>query len=162
MTESTTPMPSSAPPSVELPLFERIYVWEFPIRIVHWVNALSLTVLFATGLYIAHPVLSSSGEAWDSFVMGRVRQIHFATAYVFTAALLLRFAWLVLGNQYSRSGIPRPWRSQWWKSFLNQAFQYLKLDAGRPHLGHNALAGLGAIRLVLLVVSAEISKSRSS
>jgi Ni/Fe-hydrogenase 1 B-type cytochrome subunit len=142
MTESTTPMPSPAPRTAEQPLFERIYVWEFPVRIIHWVNALALTVLFATGLYIAHPVLSSSGEAWDSFLMGRVRQIHFATAYIFTVALFFRFAWFLMGNQYTRSGIPRPWRRQWWQNFSRQAFQYLKLDAGRPHLGHNALAGV--------------------
>ena len=28
----------------------RKYVWEFPIRLTHWVNAIAIAVLFLTGL----------------------------------------------------------------------------------------------------------------
>ncbi len=37
------------------PRFERILVWQAPIRIFHWINAAAITVLFLTGLYIASP-----------------------------------------------------------------------------------------------------------
>ena len=79
MTQSIT-APKTAPG--EGGLYRRVYVWEKPVRVFHWVNALSITVLFATGLFIAHPILGNSGEAYDNFLMARVRQIHFIAAYV--------------------------------------------------------------------------------
>jgi len=144
MSQSTTPMPSAATPTAsnEEPLFERVYVWEAPIRLTHWVNALSLIVLFSTGLYIAHPVFTGSGEAWNTFVMGRVREVHFAAGYVFAVALALRFLWFLLGNEHTRSGIPRPWSPEWWRAFLGQGIRYVTLDVGAPPLGHNAMAGV--------------------
>jgi len=53
--------------------FRRAYVWQVPVRLTHWVNALCISVLFLTGLYIASPILAPSGEPANHFVMGRVR-----------------------------------------------------------------------------------------
>jgi hypothetical protein len=47
--------------------YARKYVWEFPVRLCHWLNVLSITVLFATGLYISSPLLSPNGEPWQNF-----------------------------------------------------------------------------------------------
>jgi len=156
MSESTTSMGSSATPARSGPFFERLYVWELPVRIYHWVNAISLTVLFATGIYIAHPILITGGEAWNSFLMGRVRQVHFAAAYIFTSVLLWRIAWIFVGNEYASSGIPRPLRPEWWRSLLRQAFQYMKFNSGTPHMGHNALAGLSYTVFMGLLGTAQI------
>jgi len=35
--------------------FKRVYVWEVPVRIFHWINGLSLTVLVLSGFLIADP-----------------------------------------------------------------------------------------------------------
>jgi len=128
--------------TAEVERFERIYVWELPVRAFHWINALAITLLFATGLYMAHPVLISSGEAYDKFVMGRVREIHFASAFVFAFNYLWRLVWFFFGNRYARTGVPYPWRASWWRALGHQLFLYLSLETGRPHLGHNAMAGL--------------------
>src|SRR5689334_20486222 len=122
--------------------FRRQYVWEIPVRITHWVNAACLIILFLSGLYIAHPILSPSGEAYRNFVMGRVRQIHFVTAMVFTVSFLVRIYWFWVGNNYSRSGFPFVWRAQWWRDLFRQLADYLKLERGHVHLGHNSLGGL--------------------
>ncbi len=142
MTEATPSMESAGKLGAHPPAFQRIYVWELPVRLFHWINALCLTVLFATGLYIAHPILIASGEAWNNFVMGWVRLIHFAAAYVFTATFLWRLVWMFLGNQYAASGVPRFWRARWWANVTEQALDYARLSTGRPHLGHNDIAGL--------------------
>lgn len=136
--------PTPMPPSVDggFPRFERIYVWERPVRIAHWVNAACLLVLFLTGLYIATPILSASGEAYEQFFMARMRQIHFIAAYVFIVFFLLRVVWFFFGNPYARSGFPYVWRVSWWKDLGRQLWDYIRLDFGTPHLGHNSLAGL--------------------
>jgi len=156
MTEPTTSMASPATPAARVPLFERIYVWEFPIRVAHWVNAICLSVLFATGLSIAYPIFSSSGEAWNSFAMGWVRQVHFATAYIFSVVMLWRLVWFFVGNEYARSGFPRFWSGDWWQDLLGQALQYAKLETGKPHMGHNAMAGLAYTIFIWLLGIAQM------
>ena len=123
-------------------VYGRRYVWELPVRLSHWINAAALLALFATGLYMASPVLAPNGEAYRHFVMGRVRQIHFVSGYLLLFGFLLRVYWFYTGNNYSRSGFPFVWRKDWWDDLFKQATQYLKLERGHVHLGHNALAGL--------------------
>jgi len=122
--------------------YRRRYVWQLPIRLSHWVNALCIVVLFLTGEYIAHPQLAPAGEPYRHFVMGRIREIHFAFAFVFLVSFLWRVYWFWFGNNYARSGFPFVWRAAWWRDLTRQARQYLSLRRGHVHLGHNALAGL--------------------
>ena len=59
----------------------RVYVWELPVRFYHWLNALVIIALIATGFYIANPLaLQSQHEATGQFTMGWIRYIHFAAA----------------------------------------------------------------------------------
>ncbi len=122
--------------------FRSKYVWQLPIRLCHWITVVSLIALFLSGLYIWHPVLAPAGEPSRHFVMGRIRQIHFAFAYVFLISFFWRIYWFWMGNNYARSGFPFVWRASWWRDLVHQAGQYLRLERGSVHLGHNALAGL--------------------
>ncbi len=71
--------------------FKRVLVWELPVRIFHWLNALCITVLAVTGFIIAYPpALMSTAEAVDSYWFGTVRTIHFVTAYVFLLNAIVR------------------------------------------------------------------------
>ncbi|HEY4361725.1 MAG TPA: Ni/Fe-hydrogenase, b-type cytochrome subunit [Bryobacteraceae bacterium] len=121
--------------------YGRKYVWQVPIRLTHWTFALSIPILMITGLLIARPQLSPSGEAYRNFWMGRIREIHFITAYALTVAIALRAYWFFVGNNYARSGFPLFWRLDWWKAVLHQMVEYLHLERGHVHLGHNSLAG---------------------
>lgn len=136
--------------------YERVYVWQWPIRVFHWVLALALLVLFVSGWLIGNPVLVSNGEAVDHFVMGRVREVHLASGMVFAVAFAWRAAWFFLGNRHARSGFPAVWRATWWRNLWRQATDYLQLEAGHPHLGHNALAGLSYAVLVAGLGAAQI------
>ena len=133
---------STAPSAWPAGYYRRRYVWQWPIRLSHWINALCIVVLFATGEYIAHPQLAPAGEAYKHFVMGRMREIHFAFAFVFLISFLWRIYWFWMGNNYARSGFPFIWRTAWWRDLTRQARAYLSLQRGHVHLGHNALAGL--------------------
>jgi Ni/Fe-hydrogenase 1 B-type cytochrome subunit len=132
--------PRSAKPAARL--FHRRYVWQWPIRVFHWLNALCIAGLFTTGLYIAFPWAHSPAEAWQMFLMGRFRQVHFILGYVFAVNYLWRCAWFFMGNRYARSGFPYVWRPAWWKDLFVQAGEYLALRRGVIHLGHNALGGV--------------------
>jgi Ni/Fe-hydrogenase 1 B-type cytochrome subunit len=131
--------------------YGRRYVWQLPVRIAHWVNVAAMLTLFWTGLYIASPILAPNGEAYKNFVMGRVRQIHFVAGYAMLFAFLLRVYWFYVGNNYSRSGFPLFWRAAWWGDLKSQTIQYLRLERGHVHLGHNALAGMAYTLFVIVL-----------
>ena len=61
-----------------------VYVWELPVRIYHWVNALCIVILCITGFIIADPpAILNASEAYFSYWFGVVRFIHFVAAFVF-------------------------------------------------------------------------------
>jgi len=89
--------------------FKRVLVWELPVRIFHWLNALSITVLIITGLIIANPpAILSNVEASESYWFGTIRAIHFISAYVFLLNAIARIYWAFRGNYYAnwRAFIP--------------------------------------------------------
>jgi Ni/Fe-hydrogenase 1 B-type cytochrome subunit len=129
--------------------YRRRYVWQWPIRIFHWVNALCVTTLFLSGLYIASPLMAPAGEAFGNNVMGTVRMVHFSAAFIFLISFLWRIYWFYMGNNYARSGFPMVWKGQWWSDLARQVGDYLRLGRGHIHLGHNALGGLAYTLFVI-------------
>ena len=43
---------------------ERVYVWEVPVRLTHWLIVASILLLAVTGLYIGSPVMVERAEAF--------------------------------------------------------------------------------------------------
>jgi Ni/Fe-hydrogenase 1 B-type cytochrome subunit len=134
--------PGAPPEPAATTHYERVYVWQWPIRIFHWVTVLAVIVLFATGYFIAFPFLTSGGGESGVFVMAWARQLHVVAGFVFGIAFVWRMVWFVLGNRYARSGFPFVWRRSWWRDLFQQMWDYMRLDFGTVHMGHNALAGL--------------------
>ena len=82
--------------------YKRVYVWELPVRVFHWINALCIVVLGVTGFIIADPpALLSQHEAWETFTFAKVKVVHFITAYIFVGTILMRVYWSFVGNQYA-------------------------------------------------------------
>lgn len=130
--------------------FRRVYVWELPVRIFHWVNALSITMLCATGYLIGAPVrMFFAVEAYQQYWFGAVRFTHFAFAFLFTFNLLFRLYWGFVGNKYSRLINFLPLK----KAQRQEIIEVLKADIMQTKLhgplstGHNALAALTYIGL---------------
>ncbi len=122
---------------------ERVYVWELPVRVTHWLLFFSVLILSATGYYLGHPFISVPGPAKEHFVMGTARAIHLYTAIVFTLAVLVRiFYWSFAGNRYARLTelIPLSLRRlrSFWATFLYYSFLRRHPDV---YPGHDALAG---------------------
>lgn len=119
-----------------------VYVFEAPVRIWHWVHALSIVALCATGYLIANPLPSIGGEASEHFLMGNLRLIHFVAGYVFAIGFAVRIYWGFVGNKYSRELLYLPvWRKAWWREMWEEILYYLFLRRNAPpSVAHNALA----------------------
>jgi len=121
----------------------RIYVWEIPVRVYHWINALCVATLAITGYLIGSPFAIQRGiEASFSYWFGTIRFIHFVAAYVFFFNFLFRLYWGFVGNRYA-----------WWTNFimhrkwqLKEAVDVLRVDILQTRdkplrsIGHNSLA----------------------
>ena len=49
----------------------RVFVWELPVRVYHWINALCILALIGTGFLIGDPPAIMTGrEAYSNFWFG--------------------------------------------------------------------------------------------
>ena len=132
-------MAESHPTSTDL---ERVYIWELPVRLTHWVLFFSILILSITGYYIGHPFISVPGAAKDHFVMGTMRAVHLYTAIVFGLAVLVRIYWFFVGNKYARLAEFIPWTRERWSNFWDSFLFFCFIRRGpAPYHGHDALAG---------------------
>jgi len=120
----------------------RVYVWEWPVRATHWLTAYSIAFLAATGYYIGHPFVISTGPAGQHFVMGYAKLVHFYAAVVFALSVLSRIAWMFMGNRFSRwdKFVPVHHRR---RAGLMASLRYYLFALRQPpgFVGHNPLAG---------------------
>ncbi len=125
--------------------YRRVYVWEFPVRVFHWINAAAIFILIGTGILISYPfVLFNRFEASAQYVFGTIRFLHFVAAYVFTINLAMRVYWAFVGNHYAnwRNFIPRK------KEQMDEIVHVIKVDVlqieaeNKIAMGHNAMANL--------------------
>ncbi|MDE4914711.1 Ni/Fe-hydrogenase, b-type cytochrome subunit [Methylobacterium sp. 092160098-2] len=163
-------MTSIDPSAVETPLAPTIegeraarvtavYVYEAPVRLWHWINALSITVLAVTGYLIGSPLPTLSGEASAHYLMGTIRFLHFSAGYIFAVGFIFRIYWAFVGNHHARQLFILPfWRRAFWAGLWGEAKWYLFLER-RPkkYVGHNPLAqfamffaiGLGSLFMIV-------------
>lgn len=144
----------TAPPRAKISLAHKVppasgkyrwvYLWEWPIRAMHWTAAISIVVLTVTGLYIGKPYFMTGGEASDHFLMGWVRFLHFAAAALLVMTAIVRIYWLFMGNRYERLPALFPVRPRDWANLVRMVKFYLMIKPEQaPHyLGHHPLQQL--------------------
>ncbi len=138
-------------------IFRRVYLWEWPVRIYHWITAAAVTVLAGSGLLIGAPVaFMSTHDASGGYWFGTVRFVHFAAAYLFFFALVLRVYWLFVGNSHARwtAFVPVGRFGQFTKDTWN-VIRTDVLQLKKPPLdfvGHNPVAATTYFVIFLLSV----------
>ena len=139
--------------------FERVYLWERPVRLYHWVTVLSLTVLVATGLMIGNPPgLRPAVDASASFWFGWVRFLHFVASFAFVFVFVVRVYWMFAGNEYARWDNFLPLTRRGLKAHAADAVTVLKVDILQlqkqpvDFLGHNALASASYLVVFLTTI----------
>jgi Ni/Fe-hydrogenase 1 B-type cytochrome subunit len=140
---SAAAVPAAAPQERSDTDLVRVYVWQWPVRLTHWLIALSIVVLAVTGIYIGRPLLVVPGEARFHFVTGTMKVVHSYAAIVFALSVISRVIWMFAGNTYAR-----------WDKFIPVArrrregvfgtlkFYLFALRKPPGFIGHNPLAGL--------------------
>ncbi|MBA4178418.1 MAG: Ni/Fe-hydrogenase, b-type cytochrome subunit [Leptothrix sp. (in: Bacteria)] len=121
-----------------------VYVFEAPVRIWHWVNALAITALAITGYFIGSPLPTQPGEASANFLMGYIRFAHFAAGYLLAVGILGRLYWAVVGNHHARElfWVPIFQRAYWAETWgMLKWYAFVSARPGR-YVGHNPLARL--------------------
>src|SRR5512139_1559111 len=136
-------------------IYRRVFVWELPIRIFHWINALCIFLLIGTGYIIGNPqAVFDANEAYEQYWFGWVRFTHFAAAYVAFFNFLFRVYWGFVGNKYARWSNFFPVNKEQfldlWETVRIDILQ-LKLR-GSISIGHNYLASLTYFGLFLLFI----------
>lgn len=119
-----------------------VYVYEAPVRLWHWVNALAITVLAITGYFIGSPLPTMPGEASEHFLMGYIRFAHFAAGYAMAVGLLGRIYWAFVGNHHARELFTLPiTQKAYWQEVLTMLKWYTFLiPQPSRYVGHNPLA----------------------
>jgi len=113
---------------------EAVLVWDFPVRVFHW-----LLVISFVGAW-----LTSEGEA--------LQLIHYAFGYSACAIILFRIVWGIVGTRYARF-------TQFIKG-PTETWQHIKsLLAGRQPmgLGHNPVGALVMISLMILILLIDVT-----
>lgn len=119
-----------------------VYVYEAPVRLWHWVNALAITVLCVTGYLIGSPLPTQPGEASANFLMGYIRFAHFTAGYLLAIGLIGRAYWALVGNHHARELFTLPvTRRAYWREVLTMLkwYAFLIPQPGR-YVGHNPMA----------------------
>jgi Ni/Fe-hydrogenase 1 B-type cytochrome subunit len=118
----------------------RVYVWELPVRISHWLIVLTIVSLSITGFYMHSPYVTVTGKS--AYAMGTMRFVHLLSGFVFTGALVLRLVWFFLGNRWARFSEYFPMTKKRGKGLLAVG-KYYAFMAWSPisYIGHNPMAG---------------------
>lgn len=130
-------------------MIKRVYVWEFPVRLVHWFWFFDVGVLSVTGLYIGLPFMYALRE--NELIMSNMRFVHFVGSYAFTAFFFIRIYWLFTGNQYAHWRAMVPITRKQWRQIGDQSLFYAFLKKESPRtIGHTGLAALSYLGLFTL------------
>lgn len=140
MTEDAPTAAGSLPPSRRLEepvaledtggLTSRRLVWDLPLRLFHWLFALSIVSSYVT---------AKLGFDW--------MQIHFYLGYFMIGLLVFRVIWGFIGPRHARfsSFLAKP-------AVIWSYAQHMFDRNSTPSVGHNPVGGLMVILMLLLVI----------
>lgn len=119
----------------------RVYAWEFPVRLTHWINFLCILTLSVTGYYVGSPFIYANSP--NQYIMGWMRLVHFIAAYTFLMNAIIRLYWSFAGNKYARITNWLPLTGEKMGHVVNDVQCYLLIRRKEGcYVGHSPLGGL--------------------
>ena len=126
------------------------YIFSPFLRIFHWIMVVSILILFGTGLLITKPMFVTSPEPYlTTTTVDLVRDIHFVTAFIFCASLILRVYGFII-NKGDRL-FPRVWEGHFYEETVDVALHYMLLKSQHASFLRNPLARMSYAALYVLV-----------
>lgn len=122
--------------------FRYFHLWDWTLRLMHWMWVVCVTGLVVTGLAIAEGWFVKFGDLESGNQFGNVRRIHFILGWVLIAVLVTRFScFFFASNKYQTFASLFPIRRQQWIDLYATARDYLlaKSFDGPRYIGHNPL-----------------------
>jgi Ni/Fe-hydrogenase 1 B-type cytochrome subunit len=128
-----------------------VYVWQYPLRLVHWGLVLCIGALSFTGYYIHNPFIV--GQTKTPFLMGSFRFAHEAFGMAFIAFFVLRLYLFFAGDRWVRWQAMVPLhKKQWIEMFEVMKFYAFIRPTPISKVGHNAIAAFSYIGIYTLVL----------
>lgn len=131
--------------------FYEYKVWDLPVRLFHWINFTTVTMLIFFGLIMLFKK-DLGIEGVDAKI--NLKVVHVTIGYVFVTNLAFRILWGFIGNSYAR------WRglipSRGHMDRMRTYRQSIRQGATLQYAGHNPLGQVSAfvIFLCLLIMAA--------
>ncbi len=121
---------------------EQVFVWSRNIRLFHWINVITITLLICIGLVILNGKLF--GVSADGKVL--LKTIHVLVGYLFATNLIFRFIIGFIGKTHERWGKSLPFHNGFSKELVE--FKQQKKTA---YKGHNPAGKLMVLALLSLM-----------
>lgn len=128
------------------------YVWEWPVRICHWVNVISMVMLSITGFFIGSPFMTAPDTSM--YIMGWMRFLHFTFAYIFTVSVAARILWMFIGNHHASWRAFFPWLTASGRKNFIKMFRYYTFTGKKIsyEVGHNPVAATAYLGIFALFI----------
>lgn len=128
----------------------KLYVWEIPVRLSHWMMVCAIFSLCLTGYYMHNPFVAVHSSR--AYLMGTTRFIHVFSGWVLISGFLLRLYWFFMGNIWARWQAFVPHTARQWMS-LRDMVTYYALVKKEPYrqVGHNTLASVTYLLIYAMI-----------
>lgn len=126
-------------------------VWDWPTRVLHWLNAIIVIALIA--LMLGAEWMEELGV--EKALRRPVKEWHAYLGHVFMITLSLRIIWGFIGNKYARFSDILPIKGWQWQAIGHNIKWYLSGFKGRAAkaIGHDPLAALFYTVLFIVLIS---------
>ena len=135
--------------------FRYVHVWDWQLRVLHWLWVFLIVALAVTGLMIGEGWVLWYGNLENGFAFGWIRLVHYTAGWLLAVVLILRAARSFFGsNKYQRWSalVPLSFRSL--KDTFKTARNYLLMHSWKSprYIGHNPLQQWTYTAILLLLV----------
>ena len=126
-------------------------VWDWPTRVLHWLNAIIIIALIA--LILGAEWMEELGVARE--LRRPVKEAHACLGHLFMVTLTLRIIWGFIGNKYARFSDIVPLKGWQWQAIGHNMKWYLSGFKGSAAkaIGHDPLAAIFYTLLFIVLIS---------
>ena len=140
--------------------FSYVAVWDWQLRVLHWLAVFLILLLSATGILMGDSrVIYGAGGSYYSY-LSYLRLTHYVAGWLFLCTAMLRIAGLFLAsNRFQRWNALFPVRPRDLRNLLQVMRNYLFCRFERPphYIGHNPLQQVAYTAIYLVGLAALVT-----